>query len=1748
MSGEQDYAATQWIRSQLQLRGPEEPDPHHQSAGSQRWGADSYRDQGSSRSGDPDWVPARGEVNCCNLGCTRPGSEVCGACTQAFYCSAACQHADWGRHKALCKLLRQALEKRPSPPPRPTPADPPPPPPPAPAPVPPQNTSSAAGISHQGAANPAGSQWTPQRTPVPPQPGSPERLHSSSSSGSRQAPTPPQPERQVRMLPTARNVPVYLHQLPQGWPSPPGGPAAQAPAPSPVSGPAAPAPTHLLLVPQPQQVQQQQHATRLLLVQPRTPPQRPTSPQAPAPAAAAGVSSGAAPPAAGAAASGALAAAFDGHESSAAAAAGSKLSAAAQPFAPVQKEQKQLSAAAEPFTPGSATPPVDGRVLDQPYAAAHGDVHDAEPPQRLRILGADNGCSGSYMLAHEMVNGMPIWSKLGALEARFLFSTASGHWRVSDTPEDFATGYGWLISEEHGGLFPNQVTGWRQEGPGDDIDPAVAVVLEPALPASWASLPQSWTKAAQQSQPQPPGRHEEFAERRRRKQAAPGMSSPSPVEGTSQWHCKTRPDDSGGPDANPLAIRTELNHSQWMADFRAAHESAQLRRPEMVAQFDQLLSDSQLCARPVGSTEIDIDVDRILELVDQNQVVFVVTETGSGKSTKVPWAVADAAARKGGRVRVAAAEPRRTATVRLAARAAELNGLRVGGRIGHWIRGERVGGRDTQLWYMTSFTLLLRLLDSPLSPAFSHVIIDEFHERQPDVEVAVALLRLCLRRGSSLKLILMSATLNTEDWISYFAGCKVGVYSAGGSLYPVKSYFLEDCSTLTGMAVMPARRFTPGCVPPSVVDNMVLVAQSVLKFLAPRAGPGRAILVFLPGRLHVDVFQSWASQELGDTVHCVPWHSAVDIHHIQRAIAEPPPPGKCKIYLATDIAEVSVTLPDAVFVVDLCLLKRPYITPGSKVAALFPPLVLQWYSRGNMEQRRGRVGRTQPGFYFALLSQQHLEQLQAYPLPPICHSRLDDLTLHLLRVCSRPRELYSLCRRAPIPHAIDCAIDALIDAGCVEPAEGAVEQGDAGRARRWAPFIAAAAAAEERSTGTDVANSGVENAPPTPPPAAGAGGEWILTFRGRLQQRVPVQLRAGACVHYGALLGSPVLELMVLAAAAVSVPHIFTPRQEHCDPSRRLGADPIRLGAALDRAEKSMKAVSLGSSSDIVACVNVYLEWLLQQSQPGSNLDEWCTERSVLPDRLVQMRAFARHIWREARRLLQYLPEEMLPPGTLAAELGRAARTVALLCCAAHLDQGLRVTAGAGAREQAIAYFAGASALPDMHHPTLANWHQGSAVVCASLALRPAPESSGPSTAPSFTASLCCHVFAAESDYFLACLMFVTRLLYWRLHDDEGAYTVFRVRLNGVERVLQCDASTSAAVLDFRRKLQRVMALCRSRWEHAQLSDAEFAVLVPDGDTAISSSDGAPRDQLRAARKDLECALLFDLLATDTHHCVYEADFIDDSCPARPEESVLSAADPSAYPELTAEERTAGLGWRDDAADDDDGWVVSQWERAAPAPASAAAAAAAADAASPAVPAPTSPEAPAAAPAQAAAAAAYAVYSETLRPPPPMSSPPASATSVDADDAVLACGIKGSEQGGGIAWVKFRSGRLVTASGNTVRESLPTGEGFIERDGERQWVRPVSMAGPVGAAQLGSVDDWFAAARKLRPPPKRDAPAQPAAQQSVGAVSPAAAPQPLPTQAPDAAATPADGDGPAASISAVAAVMAALQAHGIKAG
>jgi ATP-dependent helicase HrpB len=350
-----------------------------------------------------------------------------------------------------------------------------------------------------------------------------------------------------------------------------------------------------------------------------------------------------------------------------------------------------------------------------------------------------------------------------------------------------------------------------------------------------------------------------------------------------------------------------------------------------------------------------LPIDALLpRIVDTPGNLVIEAPPGAGKTTRVPPALL---ARERGEVLVL--EPRRLA-VRMAARrvAAEL-GQRVGETVGYQVRFEDVSGPRTRLRFLTEGVLTRRLLSDPHLKGVGTVILDEFHERHLDSDLALAL----LRRLPNIRLIVMSATLDAGPIAGFLGGCPV--LRSEGKLYDL------------------AIEYTPHS--PAPLEEQV---ASALDRLLQGGLTGDA-LVFLPGAAEIRR-ASRAVERLAAQAGLlvVPLHGDLSPQEQDRAVT---PADRRKVILSTNVAESSVTIEGVTAVIDSGLARVAADSPWTGL----PSVELRRISRASAIQRAGRAGRTAPGRVIRLYSAEDFHRRPEADVPEILRRELSQLVLQL---------------------------------------------------------------------------------------------------------------------------------------------------------------------------------------------------------------------------------------------------------------------------------------------------------------------------------------------------------------------------------------------------------------------------------------------------------------------------------------------------------------------------------------------------------------------------------------------------------------------------------------------------------------------------------------------------------------------------------------------------------------------------------
>ncbi|XP_062901383.1 ATP-dependent DNA/RNA helicase DHX36 [Mobula hypostoma] len=430
----------------------------------------------------------------------------------------------------------------------------------------------------------------------------------------------------------------------------------------------------------------------------------------------------------------------------------------------------------------------------------------------------------------------------------------------------------------------------------------------------------------------------------------------------------------------------------------------------------------------------------VVDLINTNQVVVISGETGCGKTTQVTQFILDDYIERGmgSLCRIVCTQPRRISAIsiaeRVAAERAEVCGE--GNSTGYQIRLQsRFPRKQGSILYCTTGIILQWLQSDSLLSTISHLVLDEVHERSLQSDVLMTIVKDVLAFRSDLKVILMSATLNAEQFSDYFGSCPM--LHIPGFTFPVKEYILEDVIELLNYRPQnqevrrpsSRRRFMQGCMfrpekeqveeeyqqqwpvymrelqgrySDSTIEALEILHNddkidlnlivALIKHIV-FSGEDGAILVFLPGWDNISTLNDLLTAQpmfKSDRFVIIPLHSLMPSVN-QTEVFKKPPPGVRKIVIATNIAETSITIDDVVHVIDGGKIKETHFDTQNNISTM----AAEWVSKANAKQRKGRAGRVQPGSCYHLYDGLRESLLDDYQLPEIMRTPLEELCLQI---------------------------------------------------------------------------------------------------------------------------------------------------------------------------------------------------------------------------------------------------------------------------------------------------------------------------------------------------------------------------------------------------------------------------------------------------------------------------------------------------------------------------------------------------------------------------------------------------------------------------------------------------------------------------------------------------------------------------------------------------------------------------------
>jgi pre-mRNA-splicing factor ATP-dependent RNA helicase DHX16 len=379
---------------------------------------------------------------------------------------------------------------------------------------------------------------------------------------------------------------------------------------------------------------------------------------------------------------------------------------------------------------------------------------------------------------------------------------------------------------------------------------------------------------------------------------------------------------------------------KWIMDSKLPGEGKGLSKEErfLAAQLDAAEKKALSMEETRKSLPIYAYRDELLAALEQNQILVIVGETGSGKTTQLPQYLHEAGYTKGG-LKVGCTQPRRVAAMSVAARVADEMGVKLGNEVGYAIRFEDNTSDKTLLKYMTDGMLLREFMTEPDLGGYSAIIIDEAHERGVNTDILLALLKDLARERPELKVLISSATMNAKGFSDYFDGANI--FNIPGRRYPVDIHYTPQ------------------------PEANYLAAAITTVFQIHTSQPKGDILVFLTGQDEIDSAEQNITEIARKLGSRVPELVICPIYanlpsELQSKIFEPTPEGARKVVLATNIAETSLTIDGIVYVIDPGFVKENVYNPATGMSKL----VAVPCSRASANQRSGRAGRVGPGKCF----------------------------------------------------------------------------------------------------------------------------------------------------------------------------------------------------------------------------------------------------------------------------------------------------------------------------------------------------------------------------------------------------------------------------------------------------------------------------------------------------------------------------------------------------------------------------------------------------------------------------------------------------------------------------------------------------------------------------------------------------------------------------------------------------------------
>ena len=431
---------------------------------------------------------------------------------------------------------------------------------------------------------------------------------------------------------------------------------------------------------------------------------------------------------------------------------------------------------------------------------------------------------------------------------------------------------------------------------------------------------------------------------------------------------------------------------------------------------------------------ISARVDEIVTAIREHQVLVLAGETGSGKTTQIPKMCL--AAGRGDKGRIACTQPRRVAATSVARRVAEELNVAFGREVGCKIRFADQTTGDTVIKFMTDGMLLAELQADPELREYDTIIVDEAHERSLNIDFILGHLRRLRERRPDLKIIITSATIDTEAFSKAFGDAPI--IEVSGRVYPVEVIYapLDEMGRANppDEPSAPAARRDDSPYPKGRRDDQTYIEAAVeaVERILLESSQGD-LLVFFPTERDIrEARDQLEGRRLGQ-LEIVPLFGRLTNAEQQRVFS---PARHRKIVLATNIAETSLTIPGIRFVIDTGLARVSRYTPQSRTRRL----PVEAISQSSADQRKGRCGRVSDGVCIRLFLEQDFLDRPRFTQPEIQRSNLADVILRMKAFGLGDIEEFPFLN-APPTKGIRAGYALLHELGAIDEAGGLTEPG-----------------------------------------------------------------------------------------------------------------------------------------------------------------------------------------------------------------------------------------------------------------------------------------------------------------------------------------------------------------------------------------------------------------------------------------------------------------------------------------------------------------------------------------------------------------------------------------------------------------------------------------------------------------------------------------------------------------------------------